>query len=357
MGLFSTLGTLLFFLGLSRICKGSAQENCTNVDHHFWRVGDIFSVPGDVVMLNSSMVSPKLFNFSHVPYNISWYNLRTGRELVNETGRLLLHRESLWFLNVTLEDNGEYMTVLRTPSHCYRQVTNLTVEEPNAGECARPQRAKQYVTSGVTDKLSCPLKDYMKKLDSYNIRFSITWYKGCRLIEDDESGLFSYWDNNLKIHRVSSENSGTYTCTLTFALGGVSGSVSETIDAMVTGQYSLSPQVREPTNEIVKAPMGSNFTKRCRVFVPCVGEPDADLFWVVRDAFILSKFPPDRVYTTQKQILWHEDSPVKGAWLERLLIISELRQEDYYLNYTCQAFSARENPKGYFTLLPPGTTV
>ncbi|XP_029981386.1 interleukin-1 receptor type 1 isoform X2 [Sphaeramia orbicularis] len=356
MGFISTLGTILFFLGLCRICKGSEQENCTNVDRHFWRFGDIFSVPGDVAMLNSSLVSPKLFNFTHVPYNISWYNLKTGQELNNETGRLLVHRENVWFLNVTLADTGEYETILRTPSHCYRQVTNLTVEEPDAGECARPRRAKQNMTSGVTNKLSCPLMDYIEKLNSYDIRSSITWHKGCQRIEDG-TGMFTYLENYLKIDRVTSENSGTYTCTVTFTLGGVSGSVSETIDTMVIGRYSLVPQVREPASEIIKAPMGSNFTKQCLVFVPSVGEPEVDVFWVVRGRLISSHLPSDRVYTTEKQTLRWEDSPIKGAWLERLLIISELKTEDYYLNYTCRAFSARGNPMGYFTLLPTDPNV
>lgn len=65
----------------------------------------------------------------------------------------------------------------RTPTRCYKQATKLVVNESIAGECGRPMKAHQTVTKGVTDKLSCPLKDFMNKLDSYNITSSIKWYR------------------------------------------------------------------------------------------------------------------------------------------------------------------------------------
>lgn len=43
-------------------------------------------------------------------------------------------------------------------------------------------------------------------------------------------------------------------------------------------------------------------------------------------------------------------------WLERPLMFSELRKEDFDVNYTCRAYSARGTPLAYFTLLPSGKT-
>lgn len=85
-------------------------ENCINYKLQFERV---FSVPGDVAMLNSTLVSPDVFNFSTVPYNVTWYNSKTGEEMRNKTGQILVQEETLWLLNVTLEDDGEYVTILR----------------------------------------------------------------------------------------------------------------------------------------------------------------------------------------------------------------------------------------------------
>ncbi len=85
-------------------------ENCTNYRLQFERV---FSVPGEVAMLNSTLMSPDVFNFTSEPYNITWYNLKTGREMSDESGRVMVRGETLWFLNVTQDDDGEYVTILR----------------------------------------------------------------------------------------------------------------------------------------------------------------------------------------------------------------------------------------------------
>ncbi|GLD65801.1 interleukin-1 receptor type 1-like isoform X1 [Lates japonicus] len=347
MGLTSALGSVLFVLGLSGICTGFVQENCTNYKLQFER---IYSVPGDITMLNSTLVSPDVFNFTTVPYNITWYDSKTGQEMSNQTSRILVKEETLWFLNVTLDDNGEYVTIVRTPFRCYRQATELIVDSLT-GECGRPRKVDQILMNGVADTLSCPLKDYISKLDSYNISSSIKWYKGCEHIVDG-TGRYSYRDmTTLTIQRVEPQNNGSYTCTLTFTLGGITGSVSETIDARIREVYSLVPQVREPASEIIKAEIGSSFSKRCLVFVPGVGKPFVSILWIARDKFIRNTQPSDRVYTSQTSFNI-QDVPDKGAWLDRLLIISELREEDFYINYTCRAYSSRGHPEGYFTLLP-----
>ncbi|TDH06600.1 hypothetical protein EPR50_G00115070 [Perca flavescens] len=344
MGQRSTVGSLLFFLWLNGICTGFKLENCTYYNRTF---ESVYSVPGDMAMLNSTLVSSDTFNFTTVPYNITWYNLKTGREMRNQTGRILVHRETLWFLNVTVDDTAEYVSILRTPSRCYRQGIKLVVDLPIAGQCRRPKKAFQTLTLGVTDKVSCPLKDYISKLDSYNITSSIKWYRGCDLIVDGPD-KFTYMDKTiLKIERVEDENE-LYTCSLSFTLGGITGSVSETIETTVSDSYSMPPQVREPANEIIKAQMGSHFSKRCLVFVPGVGRPSVAIAWSVRDHYIFDTKPSDRVSTSNLRL---EVDP-KGAWLEVLLIISELREEDFHINYTCQAASDRGPSKGYFTLLP-----
>lgn len=63
-------------------------------------------------MLNSTLVAPDVFNYTSVPYNITWYD-KKGEELSDQPGRILLRGETLWFLNVTLDDDGEYTMVLR----------------------------------------------------------------------------------------------------------------------------------------------------------------------------------------------------------------------------------------------------
>ncbi|KAL3055922.1 hypothetical protein OYC64_018593 [Pagothenia borchgrevinki] len=348
MGRWSTLGSLLFFLGLSGICTGFEQENCTNYMLQFERV---FSVPRDVAMLNSTLASYDVFNISAVPYNITWYDSKTRQEISNETGRTVVRGETLWFLNTKLDDDGEYVSVLRTPSRCYRQNTRLIVELPVPGKCGRPRKAYQTITKGVTDYLGCPLKEYISKLNSYNTTYSLMWYKGCSPIVDGNDS-YSYEDNaKLKIDKVETKNQRSYTCTLTFTLDGTVGSVSESIKASVNAKYSLTPQVRQPAGGIIKSPIGSTFSQLCQVFVPCVGKPSVDVFWSVQRDLIMETNASKRVYTSEK-LTRSETVPVEGVWMERVLTISKLQEKDYNINYSCRAFSARGNPLSYFTLLP-----
>ncbi|XP_063743220.1 interleukin-1 receptor type 1 isoform X2 [Eleginops maclovinus] len=302
-------------------------------------------------MLNSTLASYDIFNISDVPYNITWYDSKLGQEMSNETGRTQVRGETLWLLNTRLEDDGEYVSVLRTPYRCYSQATKLIVERRVAGECGRPRKADQTITKGVTDYLSCPLKEYISKLNSYNTPYSLMWYKGCDPIVDGY-GRYTYMDNTkLKIDNVEPKYNMPFTCTLNFSLDGTSVSVSESIKASVTAMYSLSPLVRQPASGIIKAPIGSRFSTRCLVFVPCVGKHSVDVFWIVHKDFITNTNSSHRVYTST-QLFRKEKDPVEGVLLERVLTISKLEEKDFHINYTCQAYSARGHPQGYFTLLP-----
>uniref|UniRef100_A0A3B4BGK0 Uncharacterized protein n=1 Tax=Periophthalmus magnuspinnatus TaxID=409849 RepID=A0A3B4BGK0_9GOBI len=306
-------------------------NDCKNYNLQFER---IFSVPGDVAMLNSTLLSPSVFNLSAEPFNVTWYGPDSNQPISNQSGRVLVMAETLWFLNVTLEDAGDYFTVVSTPGRCYRQQTKLVVQRP-LSLCGRPNTAGQRLTKRVTDRLSCPLNDYIHKLTHYGLSYAITWYKGCERIVDGQ-GRFHYWETYLKVEGVESDDQGLYTCTLTFNLGGVSGTVSETIDAEVTGILSYY----HTTVAVIT---------RCLVYVPCEGKPvlDVDMYWLIQNEFILDD-PSERVYTTPQRTVQSQDGNV---WIERWLIISELKEDDFNQNYTCRAWSGRGSPYCYFTLL------
>ncbi|XP_007547383.1 interleukin-1 receptor type 1 isoform X1 [Poecilia formosa] len=345
MGPSSSLESFLLFLWISGICGGLAQaqlmkkDNCTNYELVFERV---FSVPGDAAMLYSTLLSPDVFNFTAVPFNITWFSAKTGQEMRNETGRILVLQETLWFLNTTLDDDGEYLAIVRTPSQCYMQTAKLVMDQPVAGECGRPRKDSRNVGTNVV----CRLSDYIHKLKTYGMDVSVSWYKGCVLIQD--TGRHTIRGG---IHyMVKVEGSGAYTCTLTFTLDGATRSVSETMNATVTEQHFLPPQIHEPENEIIKAAKGSNFTKRCLVFVPGAGKHFVDVIWLDKNKVMFDSEPSDRIYTSALRSRT-QDEP-KGEWLELLLNFSELRQEDFYLNYTCRVFNYQGNSERYFTLLP-----
>uniref|UniRef100_A0A8C6TGV7 Zmp:0000000936 n=1 Tax=Neogobius melanostomus TaxID=47308 RepID=A0A8C6TGV7_9GOBI len=336
---------LEIYTGLSFFNTGKPlPDECKNYGRRFQRV---YSVPGDVAMVNSTLLSYSFFNLSAEPYNVTWYRLGSDQPISNQSGRVLVVRETLWFLNVTLADDGNYVTVVRTPRQCFRLETVVVVDMP-LSQCGRPRTTGQDLTKRVTDILSCPLKEFISKLRQYGISYDITWYKGCEQISDG-AGRLHYWDTFLKVERVESADQGLYTCTLHFNMGGVRRHVSETIDAVVKGDYYLLPQINEPAKDFIRAELGSNVTKRCLVFVPCEGNPylNVNMYWLKRDVYI-SDDPSQRIYMTQERSVSRQD---EGVLIDRWLVISELKEEDLNLNYTCIVFSGRGIVDSYFTLL------
>lgn len=45
--------------------------------------------------------------------------------------------------------------------------------------------------------------------------------------------------------------------------------------------------------------LGSNFTKPCQVFVPCIGKPDVLLIWQVNGNFLWNTKPSARLHATE----------------------------------------------------------
>ncbi|XP_077393752.1 uncharacterized protein LOC144030958 [Festucalex cinctus] len=330
----------------------AAQDECKDYGVQFERV---FSVPGDAAMINCTLASPDVFNLSSLSYEVDWYRVETGRPLRNVSRHVLIRGETLWLLNVTMQHDGHYQCVLRTSaSDCYKQSTRLVVDSPPQGECGRPRQAFQVLTVGVTDTLSCPLGDVFNTLRGYGVPASVTWYRGCTVIEDGFDGHVYRNRARLKIHDVDARNNQTYTCTLNFNLDGVAASMSETIQAWVQEDFCFHPQVLQPANDSVKAAIGSRLTRKCQVFVPCIGTvPDSlmmDIFWL-DDIDFISDNNSERIFASEPR-MWRANVPRKGVWMESVLTISSLEETDFLVNYTCRVYGARGIPQAHFAVLP-----
>ncbi|CDQ71553.1 unnamed protein product [Oncorhynchus mykiss] len=298
-------------------------------------------------MLTSTLLDLNMSDNHSIPYNISWYYLRTGTELTRETGKTLVQGKTLWIFNITMEDAGDYECVVRQPSECYKKVALLIVNHTNPKECGRPEKAQHVLTNTATSFLNCPLSDQIREVDNY----SIQWYKGCEpIVEDDPLWhRFSYVSHStmelLRVEVVTLEDHAFYTCTMTFNLEGLSGRVSETINGTVDVEYCLEPKVVEPANEIIKADLGSSFSKMCRVFVPSVGNKHcANLNWISRENSI-SKIVSERIFQESER-------EEEGVWLERNLNFLTVEEEDFSIHYTCKVSSDRGSPSASFTLQP-----
>uniref|UniRef100_A0A673X7E9 Interleukin-1 receptor type 1-like n=1 Tax=Salmo trutta TaxID=8032 RepID=A0A673X7E9_SALTR len=319
-------------------------NQCTNTEQ-------VFSVSGDAAMLTSTLVDLNVSDNRSNPYNISWYDPRTGTELSRETGKTLVRGKTLWIFNITMEDAGDYVCVVRLPTECYKKVALLIVNHTNPEECGRPEKAQQVLTNTATSFLNCPLSDHIREVDNY----SIQWYKDCEPIVKDDPlwNRFSYVSHNamelLQVEMVTLEDHAFYTCTMTFTLEGLSGRISETINGLVNGEYCCS-LIHDANKELNVCPLGSSFSKMCRVFVPSVGNKHcANLNWISRENSI-SKNVSERVFQESQRGNLSEEK--EGIWLELNLTFLMVEEEDFYINYTCKVSSDRGSPSASFTLQP-----
>ncbi|KAJ8349929.1 hypothetical protein SKAU_G00250590 [Synaphobranchus kaupii] len=301
-------------------------EHCKDYGTQFERV---FTVPGDAAVLNCTLADPYVFDLNSTPYNISWYEWTTGREVSEEVGQIWVKETMLWFLNSTLEDAGQYECILRTPNGCFKQKSVLRVDPAQVGGCGRPHAAVQLLTAPANGYLVCPLLTYMSHVDSY----SIQWYKECEpIVEGDK---FSYVKKNkLLLRNVVVNDTGHYTCRMTFNLNGTIGYTAETIKSHIKEEWNMRPIVYQPINETVKADNGGHFNKTCQVFVQSKGNLLVDVYWASEDDFI-STDPSDRVH----QVHLRKQKVNNGEWLEVFINFTKLKEEDFNHTYTCMVYS------------------
>ncbi|XP_046701564.1 interleukin-1 receptor type 1 [Silurus meridionalis] len=337
--------TLLFFTWIISVGAASHNESLEQgfcIDHGatFERV---FAVPHEAALLDCELVKDIFLDYLNIPYNVTWYNQMTGLKFTGEENHVLLHGSSLMFLNISMEHQGHYLCIVRTPKECYKQVRVLVVEEMMSGACRRPQTALQRMHGQMNDNLRCPLSDFTSKVDSY----SIHWYKGCELLQ--EGSRFHFTDNNLMLNvfKVSPNDAGFYTCKMIFNVSGVSSVATETIECDIVETRSKKPQMIEPTEDTLKIAPGSAINKACRVFLPGKGVQMMIMSWDMKGNYVSSN-TSERIH----QEPLRELEVAEGWQVERILLVSQVLEKDFNLNFTCRAVNRRGTAVGYFVLQP-----
>ncbi|KAK7154682.1 hypothetical protein R3I94_007877 [Phoxinus phoxinus] len=319
------------------------SESCRNFGLAFERM---FAIPGESPLLECPLQIQYLFDNPETPYNVTWFEERTGWEISGGQQNVSLSGTSLWFPNISMQSQGRYVCVLRAQSRCYKQAAVLVVSEMSSGDCIRPQRGFQSISSGVNDLLACPLRRYIRSVDHP----SIQWYKNCEPLRKDEK--FAPNEGFLNIRKVHLDDAGLYTCKMTFSLGGVVGEMAESVECEVRAdEYLEKPRLIEPVNEIIKVERGSSFRKGCVVFVPGKGTHHVAVLWKVllgSEEEFISENTSRRIH----QERMNESRTEEGIVLVRTLSVSDVWQEDFYLNFTCMASSSRGTPSGQFSLVP-----
>ncbi|XP_048095731.1 interleukin-1 receptor type 1 isoform X1 [Alosa alosa] len=317
------------------------DDECKDYGVPFERV---FRRSGEAAMFNCSLVDPRVFNVSTHPYNTTWYHLPTGQEQRAHMEHTIIQGTTLWLLNITAEDKGKFMCVVRTAEGCFKQAYVLMVEaEPGAGPdrgCVHRERSIQFLPALTSSFLSCPLREYLPYLDTYTIH----WYRSCEVLPINGKFLVM-GEGDLVVDSVAPDDADNYTCVLSFQLAGLQGLMSETIETTVLVKVTYQPEILLPDGEINKVPLGSSFHKLCRVSVPGVGSHDVLVIWRTQDKYIN--------YNTTHRIhqLPQREVPVAdGSVVEADLVFSEVREEDLNVNFTCEVHNDRRVPQASFRL-------
>ncbi|XP_048050863.1 interleukin-1 receptor type 2-like isoform X1 [Megalobrama amblycephala] len=238
---------LVFLLAFLRavISNEDPSDSCKDFGQAFERM---FAVPGESPLLECPLQIQYLFDTAETPYNVTWLEGRNGSEVTEGQPSVVVREQSLWFPNISMEQQGTYTCVVRTPSRCFRQTAVLVVSEMTSGRCERPQWVIQQISARVNDVLSCPLRRYLKSVDHP----SIQWYKNCEPLPEDEKFALNTDKDMLNIRKVHLDDAGFYTCKMTFSLDGVVGEMAESIECLVHDEYLEKPRVIEPADEIIR---------------------------------------------------------------------------------------------------------
>ncbi|KAG9348889.1 hypothetical protein JZ751_029206 [Albula glossodonta] len=322
-------------------------EQC---EEHSTMIKEISTVTGYSAMLNCKLARTEVFNYRITPYNISWYEQKTGRELSGVTGSIHVRGSMLWFLTATLEDAGEYQCVLRTPERCFKQALSLTVKNPDPEYCGLPYTSyKQIMYAPANEELVCHLEGYMENADNY----SIQWYKNCTPIQEGEQ-YTPFGGSKLKVQKVHrGMDKDVYSCHVNFSLSGSTGHMALSFAVEVIEHWHEKPSISEPVNEIVKADYGSPFSKTCRVFVLSKGLPIPVVYWMKKkkneeSLTSVSTSPSERVHYSNLSDIYLGN----GIQSETLLRFTEVKEEDFGCTYVCFGQNDKGSVRGNFTLQP-----
>uniref|UniRef100_A0A4W5NS09 Uncharacterized protein n=1 Tax=Hucho hucho TaxID=62062 RepID=A0A4W5NS09_9TELE len=138
-------------------------------------------------MLTSTLVDLNVFNCRSVPYNISGYNPRTGRELTRETGKTAVGEEDFvyrdggcWRCCVCDVGDGVCVCVFvfMIAGHCIciRRKAADTCLVCDRGDCGQTPTVQPLSPVQLADNITIPCPDPVEQL-CQNAKGNLTWYK------------------------------------------------------------------------------------------------------------------------------------------------------------------------------------
>ncbi|XP_059576994.1 interleukin-1 receptor type 2 isoform X3 [Alligator mississippiensis] len=299
-----------------------------------------FVLRGEAVILKCSSLSHGSLAFSDLSLNLTWHKNDSQPMISGEDKeqRIQAKGDTLWFLPASLEDTGVYVCTRRNSSYCAKVSIHLTVVEKTAAHAISYMQKLFTFTSG---KLVCPdLEDFIDKKADLELK----WYKdSVPLGEDNKKYIRLKETTSLIISSVLPEDSGYYTCKMSFTYEGTQYPVTRTIQLQtVETEKRNTPVIVYPDQKTTLAVPGYKMIIPCKVFIGLSRDSYTIVRWLANDTNIDTMYKDDRVTVGE-----HQEIVENGEnFIEVPLIFDPVREVDFYTDFKCLA----QNSVGYQVL-------
>ncbi|XP_042312353.1 interleukin-1 receptor type 2 isoform X2 [Sceloporus undulatus] len=304
-----------------------SSDNCQDHTIHFiWT----FAMTGEPVVLNCPPFRYKHMDASGLLFNLTWYKNGSTEMISSESrgNRIWSHGDALWFLPASLEDSGEYICTQRNSTYCSDVSLHLIIVNKSAAQdISYPQKAFES-SSG---HLVCPdLEDFIQDTE-----YELRWYKDSTLLNiDNKKFKTTKGTNYLTILSVSMDDSGFYTCQMTFEHETVKYNITRTIQLQILGQKKKSiPMIVYPTQKVTLAVLDSRLTIPCKVFVGANSHTYTDVWWLANKSYIGTMYKQGRVTEGEPLKFLENDN----NYVEVPLIFDSVKEMDFNTDFTCVA--------------------
>ncbi|XP_076991012.1 interleukin-1 receptor-like 1 isoform X2 [Tamandua tetradactyla] len=264
-------------------------------------------------------------------YPVDWYYSKTNEIITTqERSRVFASGERLKFLPSKASDSGIYTCIIRSPILNMTGYVTVTIYKKES-DCNSPHYFKYAPTVGTREnsKIFCPT------IDNYNWTAPLKWLKNCKTLQ----GIRYYPHKTfLLIQNATSDDAGDYTCKFMHNENGVNYIVTATRSFKVKGgnNFSLLPVIRAPRhNDTIEVEIGNSANITCSA---CIGkgfQNFASVQWYANESKVRD-LGETRIHEEKEQ---NQSSSNELTCLNTILRISDVKEEDLSLKFTCLAYN------------------
>ncbi|KAL7983816.1 hypothetical protein Chor_000692 [Crotalus horridus] len=315
-----------------RIHRVESADNCQDHTIYSWPT---FVLEGEPTVLKCLQYkNTKPFD---LPLNLTW-NKKDSSTVITagfKGARIMSQGDAVWLLPTILQDSGEYICTRRSSSYCSKVSLHLkVVKRSEANNISYPQKAFLF----SSEKIVCPnLENFIQN----NTNYELKWYKdSTRLNMDTKKFAALNGTNYLLINPISMNDSGYYTCEMTFEFEKEQYNITRTIQLQILEQKKKNiPVIVNPDERITSAALGSPLTIPCRVFIGANDHSDFDVWWLANNSYIQNIYPDRRIKEGETGKFVENNN----RSIEVPLIFDSITEDDFHTDFRCVAQNGSGN--------------